>query len=108
MRLAPMPRAASNTRSSRLRIAEAIGKTAKGMRKCVMPTMTPNSLRTSVSGSEMMPIACSQVLISPRLDSSATQPKARVSTEIQNGTRMQNSATIRCVGVPRTQTKAIA
>ena len=55
-----------------------------------------------------MPIACSQVLISPRLDSSATQPKARVSTEIQNGTRMQNSASMRWAGVPRTQTKVMA
>ena len=73
-----------------------------------MPTTTPNSLRTSVSGSESTPSDCSQVLISPRLDSSATQPKARVSTEIQNGTRMQNSAMRLCVGVPWTQMKAIA
>ena len=69
-----------------------------------MPTMTPNSLRTSASGSLMMPADCSQVLISPRLDSSASQPKARVSTEIQKGTRMQNSASMRCTGLPRTHT----
>ena len=89
-------------------MADASGNTAKGMRKCDMPTMTPNSLRTSVSGSEMKPIDCSQVLIRPRLDNSATQPKARVSTEIQNGTRMQNSASTRCTGLPRTHTTVIA
>lgn len=66
-------------------MADAIGKTANGMRKCVMPRITPNSLRTMVKGSEMTPSCVSQVLIRPRLDNSDTQPKARVSTEIQKG-----------------------
>jgi hypothetical protein len=78
-----------------LRMAEAIGNTAKGIRKCVMPMMTPSSLRASASGSLMMPADCSHVLMSPRLDSIASQPKARVSTDIQKGTRMQNSASMR-------------
>ena len=37
------------------RMADASGKTANGIRKCVMPTMTPNSLRTSASGSADQP-----------------------------------------------------
>ncbi len=36
-------------------------------------------------------IVCSQSLTMPRLDSRASQPKARVSTEIQNGIKMQIS-----------------
>ncbi len=44
---APSPWAASSTRSSTARMAEASGKTAKGISTCTIPTTTPNSLRTS-------------------------------------------------------------
>ena len=40
----------------------------------------------------------------PAVGKTASQPKARVSTEIQNGMRMQSSATRRCQRAPRTQT----
>ena len=68
-----------------------------------MPTTTPNSLRTMVSGSDRMPSASSRSFRMPRLDSSTSQPKARVRTEIQNGIRIQSSITSRCTGPPRTQ-----
>jgi hypothetical protein len=102
IRVAPMPRAASSTRSSRLRMADAIGNTANGIRKCVMPSTTPKLVAHHASAApRLCPNCVSQVLISPRFESSDTQPKARVSTEIQNGIRMQSSAIKRFVSANR-------
>lgn len=108
VRPAPMPRAAISTRSSRPRIAEAIGKTAKGIRKCVIPTITPNSLRTSASGSAIRPAPSSELLMSPRFERIDNQPKARVRTEIQKGMKMQSSVKSRATGPPRTHKSATA
>ena len=43
----------------------------------------------------------------PLFDNSASQPKARVRTEIQNGIRMHNSINSRCIRLPRTHKRVI-
>ncbi|MCY1246209.1 hypothetical protein D9M72_594180 [compost metagenome] len=92
---APKPRAASSTRGSRRRMVETSGKMANGTMKCTMPITTPSSLRVSCSGSLMIPSDCSQPLSMPLLRRAISQPKARTSTDSQNGMNTQIS-TMRC------------
>ena len=54
-----------------------------------MPTETPKLFQISGSGWPMIPACSSQVLSTPSRRSSATQAKARASTETQSGSSTQ-------------------
>ena len=63
-----------------------------------MPTSTPNSLRTSGSGSVIRPSPASAPFTSPSLRSRVSQAKARTSTDTQNGTSTKAVIHTRCRG----------
>ncbi len=76
-------------------MVETSGNSAKGTMKWTMPITTPSSLRVSCKGSLVMPRYCSQSLSKPLLRRAISQPKARTSTDSQNGMNTQISTT-RC------------